>query len=439
MSVAAVQELSPVEQKLRALAPDPNLPEWFSAMRLQARDAYFSSAYPDRSSEAWHYGEAKRFKLDGLDIAHAQPGFNGKQYERICGLTGLPRRVSCLSMLGPRVTELSQNDALLKAGVTVMALRQALALRSEQLRPYWLSGLVCPDCDPIIAGHYALVDNGFFVHVPKGVQAPEPVHLIMESGEPGSVVAPHVLVVLEEQAAADVYVHFIGGSDAERSLQLGLVETHLGDGARLSLTKIQHLGLRTDAFTREAVRIGQDGRYSSISVHFGGYRVRHELDAELTAQGGEADLYAMHFLRGRQCYDFHTHQNHQAPDTRSNLLFKGAVTDRARASYQGLITVAPHAQKTDAYQANRTLLLSPEARSDSSPQLEIQANDVRCTHGSTTTNVGPAELFYLESRGLPRETARRLIVSGFMAQVADHIPLPNVRDYAYNYVMERLE
>ncbi len=147
----------------------------------------------------------------------------------------------------------------------------------------------------------------------------------------------------------------------------------------------------------------------------------------------------MYLLQGRQRYDFHTHQKHLAPATKSNLLFKGALLGRSRASYQGIITVAPQAQKTDAYQANRNLLLCTEARSDSSPQLEISANDVRCTHGSTASNVGAAEMFYLANRGLPPEMARRLLVSGFMAEVADRIPLTAVRDYAYNHVQERVE
>jgi Fe-S cluster assembly protein SufD len=439
MSAVAATSLSPVEAKLRSLKSDQYLPQQFNDVRFQARDAYFDLAMPDRTSEAWHYGEPKRFSLSGLDIAHASPGFNGKQYERICGLTGMPRRVSCLSMIGPNVSDLSQSDALLKAGVTVMALRQALILRGDQLAPYWDTPLIQVDATPMMAAHYALVDNGFFVHVPKGVKAPEAVHLIMESGEAGSVVSPHVLVVVEEQAQVEVYVHFIGNSTEERNLSLGVIQAHVADGAKLALTKVQHLGNKTDSLSHEAAEIGAQAHYSSVGVYFGGYHVRHELLASLAHDSGRAELAAMYFLQGRQRYDFHTHQKHLAPQTGSNLLYKGALLGRSRASYQGLITVAPQAQKTDAYQANRNLVLSAEARADSSPQLEISANDVRCSHGSTASNVGAAEMFYLGNRGLPPDVARRLLVSGFMAEVADRIPLVPVRDYAYNHVLERVE
>jgi Fe-S cluster assembly protein SufD len=440
MTETAARSLSPVEQKLADWRPVADIPSWFCTLRCAARDAYFELTAPDKTNESWHYGDPGRYTLAGLDIANAIPGFNGVRYERICGLTGRPRKVACLSMIADNVAEISSSEPLRDAGVTVMALRQALALRGDQLQQYLQSGLVDYKRDRLLASHFALVDNGFFVHIPQGVDAPEPIHLIMETGEPGSVVSPHVLVVAEAGSAAKVFIHFLGGgSEGERSLQLGAVQTHLAAGASVHLTKIQHLGARTDAMTHEAAAIGRDAHYRSVAVHFGGLNVRHETTAQLTHPGGHAELFGMHLLRGRQRYDFFTHQNHQAPHCQSNLLFKGAMLDRSRASYQGLITVAPGAQKTDAYQSNRSLLLSPHARADSSPQLEIQADDVRCTHGSAVSNVGKNELFYMESRGIPQEQARRLLVSGFMAEVADRIPLGVARDYVYNYVLQQMD
>ena len=433
-------QLSPVEQKMRVWHPVADIPPWFSTIRGTARDAYFSLPLPDRTNEAWHYGDPSRYALAGLDISNAMPGFNGVRYERICGLTGRPRKVACLSMIADNVAEISSSEPLRDAGVTVMALRQALALRGDQLQQYMEAGLVPFERDRLLASHFALVDNGFFVHIPKGVTAPEAIHLIMESGEPASVVSPHILLVAEEHSAAQVFIHYLGGSaEGERNLQLGVVQSHVADGAKLTLTKIQHLGVKTDALTHEAAAIGRDASYTSVSAHFGGHHFRHEANAQLTQPGGSAQLYGMHLVRGRQRYDFYTHQNHQAPRCTSNLLFKGAMLDRGRASYQGLITVAPGAQKTDAYQANRSLLLSPHARADSSPQLEIEADDVRCTHGAAVSNVGKNEMFYLQSRGISEEYARRLLVSGFMADVADRIPLTTARDYVYNYVLQQID
>jgi len=430
--------LSPIELKLKTWQPNPDIPEWFTQMRGEARNAYFDLPLPDRSDESWHYGDPQRFMLDRLDIAHAMPGFNGISYERICGLTGRPNRVACLSMVGDNVAEISSSMPLRDAGVAVMSLRQALALRAFQLEPYWTSGLVRFDRDKLLASHYALIDNGFFVHVPKDTRAPEPIHLIMESGEPGTAVSPHVLIIAEPRSQADVFVHYLGRNESTRNLQLGVIQSHVNDEAQLTVTKIEHLGSRTDALTHEAAEIGREGSYKSVAVHFGGHHIRHEAVAHLLKPGGQAELLGAHLLKGRQRYDFYTHQKHDAPDCHSNLLFKGAMLDSSRASYQGSITVAKEAQRTDAYQTNRSLVLSPQARADSSPQLEIEANDVRCSHGSTISNVGADELFYMQNRGISADRARRLLVSGFMAEVADQIPLSVARNYVYNYVLERI-
>lgn len=427
------------EAKLKSISQPQDIPSWFHDIRVQARDAYFDLELPGLKDEAWHYGDPRRFALSGLDIARAEPGFNGAHYERICQLTNRPRRVACLSMVNDKVREISSSTPLRDAGVTVMSLRQALALRGDQIEPYWTHPLIDLDHDKLIAGHFALVDNGFFVHIPRNVEAPEPIHLIMESGEPGAVVAPHVLVLADPFCKADVFVHYIGSNNEARNLQLGMIQQHVGDGAQLTLTKIQHLGGYTNVRTSEVCEMGRDARFTSIGVHFGGRFVRHEVTCRMPQPGAEAEIYGMHYVQGRQRYDFLTHQDHQAHDTKSRLLFKSAVTDRARSSYQGMITVAEGAQRTDAYQASRNLVLSPEARADSSPQLDIRANDVRCSHGATTTNVGRPEIFYLQQRGLSAEEARRLLVSGFMAEVADRIPLEAIRNYAYNYVMERLD
>ena len=435
----AMTEKSPIESKLLSWQPKPDIPEWFGKYRGEARDSYFDLPDPDRTDEAWHYGLPRAYSLDGLDVAHDMPGFNGAKYERICGLTNRPRRITCLSMIGDNISEISSSTPLKDAGVDVMALRQALALRGDLLQQYWTTELVPHTSNRIIASHYALVNNGFFVFIPKNTTAPEPVHLVMESGESGSVVAPHVLIIAEPGSKAKVFIHYLGNESKSRNLQIGVVRTYVADNAEVTLTKIEHVGQKTDIFTHEATELGHDSKFTSVAIHFGGKNLRHEAVANLRHPGGSANLYGMHFARDRQRYDFYTKQNHLAPNCHSNLLFKGAILDRARASYVGMINVGKDAQLTDAYQTNRSLVLSDKARSDSSPQLEIEANDVRCSHGSTVSNVDERMVFYLQNRGLNAEEARRLIVSGFMAEIADRIPLSTARDYVYNYVLERVE
>ncbi|MCC7478460.1 Fe-S cluster assembly protein SufD [bacterium] len=431
-------ELSVLETKLRDWAPDPELPDWFNASRRLAIEAYFALELPQRSNESWHYGDARRFHAGSLDIASASPGFSGAEYERICKLSREYGRVTCLSMVGDRVEELSQSPALSELGGFVLPLRKALAQHGELLRPYWQQGLLPAGRDKLTAQHYALLDGGFCVYLPKGAELKDDIHLILETGEGGSVVSPHILLIAEARSSARVFIHNLGHPEQERNLQTSAIQSFVGAGAQLMLTKLQNLGPKTDALMIEYARLQRDSRYDTISINLGGSNVRTEVETHLAEPGADARLSGLSIARGRQRYDFHTFQNHMAPHTSSNLLFKSALLGRARASYQGLIDVHPSAQSTDAYQSNRSLVLSPDARSDSSPQLEIEANDVRCTHGSTTSNVSRDEMFYLQTRGIKPELARKLLVQGFLTEVADRIPLQPLRDYVESFILERM-
>ncbi len=429
---------SALESKLRQWSPDPALPEWFSQRRARAIEAYFDLALPERSNENWHYGDARKFAAAALDISAARPGFSGAEYERICKLSREHGRVTCLSMVGDHVEEVASSPALADLGGFVLPLRAALTMHGDLLKAYWEQSLLPYDRDKLAAQHYALLDGGFCVYLPKDAELKDDIHLILETGEGGSVVSPHILLIAEARSSARVFIHNLGHPEQERNLQLGAIQSFAGPGSKLTVTKLQNLGPRTDALSIEYARLARDARYDSISINLGGNNVRTEVETHLAESGSDARLSGLTIGRGRQRFDFHTFQNHIAPHTTSNLLFKSALLGRARASYQGLIDVHPNAQRTDAYQSNRTLVLSPDARSDSSPQLEIEANDVRCTHGSTTSNVSRDEIFYLQTRGIKPELGRKLLVQGFLTEVADRIPLQPLRDYVENFIMERM-
>lgn len=430
--------LSALESKLKQWSPDPSLPGWFSASRARAIEAYFDLALPERSNENWHYGDARKFSAAAFDIPAARPGFSGAEYERICRLSREHGRVTCLSMVGDHVEELASSPALADMGGFVLPLRQALVAHGDLLRPYWEQGLLPLDRDKLTAQHYALLDGGFCVYLPKGAELKDDIHLILETAEGGTVVSPHILLIAEPQSSARVFIHNLGHPEQSRNLQLGALQSFAGASSNLKVTKLQNLGPKTDALSIEYARLARDARYDSVSINLGGSNVRTEVEAHLAESGSDVHLYGLTIGRERQRFDFHTFQNHMAPHTTSNLLFKTALLGRARASYQGLIDVNPGAQRTDAYQSNRTLILSPQARSDSSPQLEIEANDVRCTHGSTTSNVSRDEIFYLQTRGIKPELGRKLLVQGFLTEVADQIPLQPLRDYVEQFIMERM-
>ncbi len=199
------------------------------------------------------------------------------------------------------------------------------------------------------------------------------------------------------------------------------------DGAGLRCIHLQEWGAGVHNFSTQRVLLGRDATINWLVVTLGGSLSRADVQAFLNGPGATAEMLGIFFADGHQHFDHHTMQVHNAPSAGSDLLFKGTLNDTARSVFSGLIQVAPGAQKTDSYQLNRNLLLSDKARADSIPNLEIQANDVRCTHGASVGPVDPEQLFYLMAHGLSRAEATRLIVEGFFEPVVARIPLEGVR------------
>jgi Fe-S cluster assembly protein SufD len=238
-----------------------------------------------------------------------------------------------------------------------------------------------------------------------------------------------LLVVLEEGASASlVYETASPSLGAEAAgVHAGIVELVVGAGAQLRFVEIQNWGDHVWNFTHERARVGRDGRIEWVFGAVGSHLTKNFSELSLQGEGAEGRWSGFYIADGVQHLDHDTQQNHLAPHTTSDLLFKGALVDRSRSVWQGMIYVAPGAQKSDGYQANRNLILSKKARADSIPGLEILADDVRCTHGATVSQLEEEPLFYLMSRGIPRQQAERLVVDGFFASVLDRIPLAEIR------------
>jgi Fe-S cluster assembly protein SufD len=238
----------------------------------------------------------------------------------------------------------------------------------------------------------------------------------------------HILVWLDEGASL-TYVHEAASPNEEnvQTLHAGIVELHVGPSANLRFVELQSWGEHVWNFSHERARVERDGNLDWIFGAIGSHLTKNFSDIDLAGQGSTGRMSGFYFTDGVQHLDHDTQQNHLAPNTVSDLLFKGALKDRSRSVWQGMIYVAPGAQKTDGYQANRNLTLSPHARADSIPGLEILADDVRCTHGATVGKIDPELLFYLRSRGIPYEDAERMVVSGFFDPIMQRIPFEGVR------------
>ncbi len=286
--------------------------------------------------------------------------------------------------------------------------------------------VVRPDEGKFAALAGALAHQGVLVYVPRNVQVEAPLHSVLWGAGQNLAAFSHILVYLEAGASL-TYVHEWASPQDAALLHAGIVELHVGPNAHLRYVELQSWGQNTWNFTHERARVLRDGKLDWIFGMLGSRLTKTFADLDLVEQGAEGRMSGFSFANGNQHLDYDTQQNHLAPHTTSDLLFKGALEGKSRSVWQGMIYVAPGAQKTDGYQANRNLLLSREARADSIPGLEILADDVRCTHGATAGKVDPDQLFYLRSRGIPPAEARRLIVEGFFAPVMARIPFAGVR------------
>jgi Fe-S cluster assembly protein SufD len=295
---------------------------------------------------------------------------------------------------------------------------------------------VHPEDGKFAALHAAFWRGGTFLYVPDGVTVQAPFHSVTW-GVNGKTFN-HTLVVIAPGADATLVTEFVSRTGEGQALHNGAIELLVEDGARLRYVTIQNWGRDVWQLTHERAVVGRDAELDWAIGSFGSRLTKSFQTAELDGQGSRVRMSGLFFADGNQHLDHDTQQNHNQPDTTSDLLYKGALKEKGRSVWQGMIKVLPGAQRTNGYQANRNLILEKSARADSIPGLEIEADDVRCTHGATVGQLDPEEVFYLMSRGLPRADAKRLVVSGFFAPLMERIPLESLRERLAAAIEERV-
>jgi Fe-S cluster assembly protein SufD len=325
-------------------------------------------------------------------------------------------------------TRLEGAERISAQGVVFADWRRATSEHSAVLEEH-LGRLVPPAEGKFAALAAALGQDGVLLYVPPGVRVADPIHSVLWAPARAGLRLSRLLVVVD-QGAEVTYVHESASPTeaAGDAMHVGTVELVVGDGARLTFVELQNWGEHVWNLTHERARVGRDGRLDWTFGAVGSRLTKNFTSLDLSGQGAEGRMSGFYFADGVQHLDHDTQQNHWAPHTTSDLLFKGALVGRSRSVWQGMIYVAPAAQKTDGYQANRNLLLSPHARADSIPGLEILADDVRCTHGATVGQLESEPIFYLMTRGVPRREAERMVVDGFFAPVLERIPFERVRE-----------
>jgi Fe-S cluster assembly protein SufD len=266
----------------------------------------------------------------------------------------------------------------------------------------------------------------------------QPLHSLLWAPGVGLAHISNVLVWLEDGASATLVHESASPTEAGQSMHAGTVEIYVGSGANLRFVELQSLGEHLYNFTHERVQVASDGNLDWVFGAMGGLVTKNFSDLDLVGRGASGRMSGFYFTEHNQHLDYDSQQNHLSPNTTSDLLFKGALVDESRAVWQGMIYVAPGAQKTDGYQANRNLILSRNARADSLPGLEIQADDVRCTHGATVGKIDRDQIFYLRTRGIPKLEAERLIVEGFFDPIMQRIPFEGVRQRFQEAIHEKM-
>ncbi|HVM02801.1 MAG TPA: Fe-S cluster assembly protein SufD [Acidimicrobiales bacterium] len=317
--------------------------------------------------------------------------------------------------------------------ITAVELDPQLAARGVELGPLSaaadgedLLGSVGSSVDAFVDLATAFLDDAVLLRVPAGVAVPDPVVVLHWVDAPGAAVFPRLVVHAGASSRVRVVDH-VSSPDGVAAFVAPVVELDVADDADLGYLAVQELGRDAWQVAYQASRVGRDGSLTSSVVALGGAYARVRTDSSLVGQGGATRLLAAYFGDGHQEHDFRTMQDHAAPKTVSDLLFKGVVEDEAHAVYSGLIRVRKGAAGTNAIQTNRNLVLTDGARADSVPNLEIEENDVRCAHASAVGPVDEDQLYYLEARGVPPDVAERLIVLGFFDDVIAAVPVESLR------------
>jgi Fe-S cluster assembly protein SufD len=423
----AIIDLALTKAEVLALAKYKKEAEWYTKRRLATLKLYQATPMPTLSDEPWRRTDIRKFKWGAVTLPHSA---NGTGKGKVPGALLKPlvgkAQGGQLVQIGGSVAEASLHASLKKQKVIFADFFTAAKKHPELVKKY-LGKTV-----PVQEGKFAalaetLADYGLFVYVPKGAQCELPLHSVAWLA--GAAHFGRVLIVVEDGASATV-VHETSSPEAavNESLHAATVEVKVGKNAHLTFVELQSLGKRVWNFSHERVSVGKNSKVDWIFVATGSHLTKNFSEIDLDGEGAVGKMSGYYFAEGDQHLDHDTQQNHNAPHTTSDLLFKGALKDKSRSVWQGMIYVAPGAQKTDGYQANRNLVLSKEARADSIPGLEIMADDVRCTHGATVGRIEEEYLFYLQARGMDRKEAERMVVDGFFDPIVQRIPFEGVRE-----------
>lgn len=403
---------------------------WLDRLRGNAWERFSELGFPSVKDEEWKYTNVApiaRMQFEASSEASVEfPDF------------GVPeaRESQLVFVNGELRMDLSSVTAI-PAGVVAVNLSQAIDGDKGELVRQHLARAADYVSRGFTALNTAFISEGAFIHIPKNSVVDAPIHLLFVSDGKQRVSFPRVLIVAEENSSATVIESYLSVSDAQYFTN-AVVEIDLQDGARLEHYKVQREGAEAFHISTTVAELGVSAAYDATALNFGGKLSRHDIRVTMDHEGAECWVDGLYLVTGSQHTDTHSVIDHRKPHCTSHQLYKGILDGKSRAVFNGKIFVRHDAQKTDAMQTNKNLLLSNEARVDTKPQLEILADDVKCAHGAAVGQIEEEELFYLETRGIHPDLARNLLTYGFAEEVIGKIKIESIKQQLDETVLNRL-
>lgn len=409
-------------------------PAWVTELRRQSFAQYDQKQSEPLDPEEWKRIDLRTFRPERFAVASQAAG--AATFDTL--LRDRAKFAGQVAHVDGCCTAAKADSKLSDRGVLYGDLTALVREHGEVLKPHLFSRAVRPDTDRFSAWHAAFWTGGTVLYVPRNVQLDEPLHSLIGLSEAGAADLSHTIIILEDGASATLLEETTSSAAESPGLHVGAVELLIGSEARLRYVQLQNWNQKVWHFAHQAGRVERNGSLQWTVGGLGGKTAHIHQDVMLDGPGAEAEVNGVTFATNRQVISYYTKQAHNAPSTRSDLLYKEVLRDRSRVVWRGMIRVEPEGQQTDGYQRSDALLLSDRCRADSIPGLEIEADDVRCTHGATAGRVDEEQIFYCMSRGLTEYEAMHMIVEGFFQTVYDRIPVEVVRETLSQAVEKKL-
>lgn len=422
--------------RTQATLPGARVP-WLVSARRNALERFAQNGFPGARDEEWKYTSVAAIEKNAFLAASPQSGHDQAAAALVEQFSLTGSALHLLVFVNGRYRPALSAPGRLPAGATLKSLAAALESSPEALEPY-----LANTNDQTLFGalNTAFMADGAYLHLARGTVVEQPIQLLFiatEAGAAGAMISPRNLIVAEDGAQATVIEHY-AGSDGAAYLTNAVTQIFAGANAAIEHYKLQQEALQSFHIAGMHAQQGRDSRLLSHAVSLGALLARNDLTTSFAATGCDATFDGLYLAGGRQHVDHHTRIDHAQPNGTSRETYRGVLDGHSRAVFNGKIIVRPGAQKTDARQANHNLLLSRDAEIDTKPQLEIYADDVKCTHGATVGQLDDNQLFYLRARGIAETMARSLLVHAFASDLVERIRVASLRSRLEQILFSRL-